>query len=304
MQAFNAARTDDTGDELWLLQHPPVFTQGLAGRREHLLDPGDIPVVKTDRGGQVTYHGPGQLVAYALLDLRRGAHRREGAGPPPRAGRPRRARCLRLAAASGARACPASTSTTRRSPPLGLRIARGCSYHGLALNVDVDLAPFRAHRPVRLPGPRRRRALPTTASVKHRCGAAKAGRLASCAPSPDARNERPQAQQKRRQDRAHPDQDRAGRAAAQARLDPRQGRHGQRFTEVKRMLREHKPAHGVRGSLLPQHRRMLRQGHGHLHDPGRPVHAPLPVLRRRPTAGRCRPIADEPRHLARDHRAQ
>ena len=152
MQAFNAARTDDTGDELWLVEHPPVFTLGLAGRREHVLDPGDIPVVTTDRGGQVTYHGPGQAVAYVLLDLRRARLRREGAGAPPRAGA--RSTCSPPTASRGERRAgmPGVYVDGAKIAAVGLRIARGCSYHGLALNVDVDLAPFARIDPCGYPG--------------------------------------------------------------------------------------------------------------------------------------------------------
>ena len=151
MQAFNAARTDETGDELWLVEHPPVFTLGLAGRREHVLDPGDIPVVATDRGGQVTYHGPGQAVAYALLDVRRARigvkelvrRLEEGA--------------LGVLAAYGLRGerrpgMPGVYLDGAKIAAVGLRIARGCSYHGLAVNADVDLAPFARIDPCGYPG--------------------------------------------------------------------------------------------------------------------------------------------------------
>jgi lipoyl(octanoyl) transferase len=155
MRAFTTARGPDTPDELWLVEHDPVFTLGQAGRREHLLDPGDIPVLHSDRGGQVTYHGPGQVVAYVLIDLRRagyfvkelvyrleqsviqvldaldvtaqrisgapGVYVRDPRGPgaalPPFAG------FAKIAA-------------------LGIKIHRGCSYHGLALNVAMDLRPY------------------------------------------------------------------------------------------------------------------------------------------------------------------
>jgi lipoyl(octanoyl) transferase len=151
MQAFNAARTPATPDELWLCEHPAVYTLGLAGRREHVLSPGSIPVVATDRGGQVTYHGPGQAMAYVMLDLRRqglgvrelvrrleqsvidllGGYRIEG---ERRAGMPGvYVRGAKLAA-------------------IGLRIARGSSYHGLAVNVDADLEPFSRIDPCGYPG--------------------------------------------------------------------------------------------------------------------------------------------------------
>ncbi len=141
MRAFTDARGPDTPDELWLLQHPPVFTQGQAGRAEHLLAPGEIPVVQVDRGGQVTYHGPGQWVLYLLLDLRRA-----GMG----------VRDLvdliedSLVALLGGYGIEAATRPgapgvyvgEAKIASLGLRVRRGCSYHGLALNVDMDLEPF------------------------------------------------------------------------------------------------------------------------------------------------------------------
>lgn len=141
MQAFTDGRDADTADEIWCVQHPPVFTLGQAGKAEHLLAPGDIPVVPVDRGGQVTYHGPGQVVLYPLLDLRRldlgvrslvqlieqalidvlaafdvEAVRREGA--------------------------PGVYVGEAKIAALGLRVRRGCSFHGLAFNVDMDLEPF------------------------------------------------------------------------------------------------------------------------------------------------------------------
>ena len=141
MQAFTTQRTADTPDELWLLQHDPVFTLGQSARREHVLAPGGIPLVEVDRGGQVTYHGPGQLVAYPLLDLRRlglgvrglvdhieqavidtldtwniVAHRQPGA--------------------------PGVYVAGAKIAALGLRLRRGCSLHGLAFNIDMDLEPF------------------------------------------------------------------------------------------------------------------------------------------------------------------
>lgn len=141
MQAFNAARTIETDDQLWLVEHPPVFTLGLAGKREHLLAPGDIPVVPTDRGGQVTYHGPGQVVAYPLLDLRRSGYgvkelvrRLEGA-------------LIEVLEGYGVRGerkagMPGVYVGEAKIAAVGLRVARGCTYHGVALNVDPDLEPF------------------------------------------------------------------------------------------------------------------------------------------------------------------
>ena len=146
MQAFTDARTDETPDEIWLVEHDPVFTLGQAGKPEHVLMPGDIPVLHVDRGGQVTYHGPGQIVAYPLLDLKRlkvgvreyvdrieqavidtlgdwniGAARREGA--------------------------PGVYVNGAKVAALGIRVRRGCTFHGLAFNIAMDLAPFRRINP-------------------------------------------------------------------------------------------------------------------------------------------------------------
>ena len=146
MQTFTARRTADTPDEIWLCEHLPVFTQGLAGKPEHLLRDIGIPVVKIDRGGQITYHGPGQLVAYLLLDIKRrnltvktlvnrmeqavidllGDHGIEAA---------------RLAGAPGVYVGGAKIAA------LGLKVKNGCCYHGLALNVAMDLSPFAAINP-------------------------------------------------------------------------------------------------------------------------------------------------------------
>ena len=151
MQEFTDARGPDTDDELWLLEHPPVFTLGLNRKPEHLLDPGDIPVVPVDRGGQVTYHGPGQIVLYVLLDVRR---RRLGV---------RSLVMLLEQAMIDLLAEFEITASARRDAPgvyvgedkigaVGLRIRRGASYHGLSLNVDLDLAPFRRINPCGYPG--------------------------------------------------------------------------------------------------------------------------------------------------------
>ena len=141
MQDFTDTRTPDTPDELWLLQHPRVFTQGQAGKAEHVLAPGDIPVIQVDRGGQVTYHGPGQVVLYLLVDIRRhklgvrdlvdliehsivqllSEYDIEAAAKP---------------------AAPGVYVAGEKIASLGLRVRRGCSYHGLSLNVDMDLEPF------------------------------------------------------------------------------------------------------------------------------------------------------------------
>lgn len=151
MQAFTQARTADTPDQVWLVEHPPVFTLGLAGRREHVLDPGDIPVVSCDRGGQVTYHGPGQAVAYVLVDLRR-----LGIGAKELVRRLEQAALDVLASygIEGERRAgmPGVYVKGAKVAAIGLRIARGCSYHGLALNVDNDLAPFRRIDPCGYPG--------------------------------------------------------------------------------------------------------------------------------------------------------
>jgi lipoyl(octanoyl) transferase len=151
MQAFTDARDEDTPDELWFLEHDPVFTQGLNGKPEHLLAPGDIPVVGIDRGGQVTYHGPGQLVMYALVDLRR---RQIGVRELVVA---LENAVVALAAAhgiaaSGRREAPGVYVGERKLASIGLRVRRGCSYHGLALNVDMDLEPFGRINPCGMAG--------------------------------------------------------------------------------------------------------------------------------------------------------
>ena len=141
MQRFTDERDAATPDEIWLLEHPPVFTLGLAGKLEHVLAPGDIPVIQTDRGGQVTYHGPGQLIAYPLLDLKRlGIGVRElvisleNAVIGYVAG---------LGIEAGARRdAPGVYVEGRKLASVGLRIRRGASYHGIALNVNMDLEPF------------------------------------------------------------------------------------------------------------------------------------------------------------------
>jgi len=145
MQAFTAARTSETPDEIWLTEHPPIYTLGLAGRREHLLRDNGIPALKVDRGGQITYHGPGQLVAYLLLDLRR---TQRGIRDVVRA---IEASVVEWLAASGVAAYgkPAAPGVYVRIggqeskiAALGLKVRNGCTYHGLAVNVAMDLAPF------------------------------------------------------------------------------------------------------------------------------------------------------------------
>jgi lipoyl(octanoyl) transferase len=151
MQAFTDHRDADTPDELWLVEHPPVFTQGMNGKPEHLLDPGDIPVVPVDRGGQVTYHGPGQVVAYPLLDLRR-----RGLGVRELVQRLEFGVIDLLAGygieAIGRRDAPGVYVDGRKIASLGLRVRHGCSYHGLSLNVAMDLAPFERINPCGYPG--------------------------------------------------------------------------------------------------------------------------------------------------------
>jgi lipoyl(octanoyl) transferase len=176
MQAFTAGRDAQTPDELWFCEHNPVFTQGLAGRADHLLAPGDIPVIQTDRGGQVTYHGPGQIVAYPLIDLRRAGyyvkeyvyrveeavirtlahlgvtgHRVAGApGIYVRLDDP--GSHTRLAQRPQRREAdaPAPTPTfdgLGKVSALGIKVGRHCTYHGVALNVTMDLSPFNRINP-------------------------------------------------------------------------------------------------------------------------------------------------------------
>ena len=151
MQAYTDERDADSDDELWLLQHDPVYTQGLAGKSEHVLMPGDIPIVHTDRGGQVTYHGPGQLVMYPLINLER---RRLGV----------RALVCALeqlvidwlashdVVAERREGAPGVYVAGAKIASLGLKVRRGCSYHGLAINVDMDLSPFERINPCGLAG--------------------------------------------------------------------------------------------------------------------------------------------------------
>jgi lipoyl(octanoyl) transferase len=154
MQSFTAARDDETEDELWLTEHDAVYTLGLAGRRQHLLRDSGIPVLAIDRGGQITYHGPGQLVAYVLLDLRR-------------ARLTIRAMVRQIEdaviewlsrfgiSAHGKPSAPGvyvRTGTEAKIAALGLRVRRGCTYHGLAVNIDMDLSPFADIDPCGYPG--------------------------------------------------------------------------------------------------------------------------------------------------------
>jgi lipoyl(octanoyl) transferase len=146
MQAFTARRTEETRDEVWFVEHPPVYTLGMRGDMSHVLAPGDIPIVAIDRGGQVTYHGPGQLVAYVMLDLRR-------LGWTPR----KLVQALENAvidtvAAYGIEAAarldaPGVYVDGAKVAAVGLRVKRHCSYHGIAVNVAMDLAPFAGINP-------------------------------------------------------------------------------------------------------------------------------------------------------------
>ena len=146
MRAFTDARDPDSPDELWVLEHAPVYTLGQAGRREHILNAGDIPIVESDRGGQVTYHGPGQLVIYTLFDLRR-----LGVGVRNLVVRIENAVIAFLhrynIVAQGRRDAPGVYVNGAKIAALGLRVRKGCSYHGLALNVSTDLQPFAGINP-------------------------------------------------------------------------------------------------------------------------------------------------------------
>lgn len=146
MQQFTAARDENSEDEIWLLEHPPVFTLGQAGKAEHLLRDVGIPVIKVDRGGQITYHGPGQLVAYLLIDLRRRDIKvREMVRKIEQA-------LINLLAEYGIAGerlsgAPGVYVAGAKIAALGLRVKNGCTFHGLALNVDMDLSPYQAINP-------------------------------------------------------------------------------------------------------------------------------------------------------------
>jgi lipoyl(octanoyl) transferase len=141
MQAFTAARGPASEDELWILEHPPIFTLGVSGKQSHVLAPGDIPVLAVDRGGQVTYHGPGQIVAYVLVDLRR-----RGIGVRRMISVLENTAIRVLAnhgiAAHARREAPGVYVGEAKIAALGLRVRRGCTYHGLAFNVAMELEPF------------------------------------------------------------------------------------------------------------------------------------------------------------------
>lgn len=147
MQAFTEQRGPETADEIWLVEHRPVFTQGLAGKTEHLLDPGDIPVIRTERGGQVTYHGPGQLVVYLLIDLRRRALTVKSLVWRLEQGLIDALALLgivsvRRPGAPGVYVAGQGGEAGSKIAALGLKVSRGCTYHGIALNVAMDLQPF------------------------------------------------------------------------------------------------------------------------------------------------------------------
>lgn len=141
MQDFTNSRTSDTPDEIWFAEHPPVFTLGLNASREHLLAPGDIPVIQIDRGGQVTYHGPGQLMVYPLIDLKRAGLGIRDLVTALEQSAVDLAAQYDIEAASRADA-PGVYVQGKKIASVGLRVRRNASYHGMALNVDMDLEPF------------------------------------------------------------------------------------------------------------------------------------------------------------------
>ncbi len=151
MREYTNLRGESSEDQLWLLQHPPVFTLGQAAKPEHLINPGEIPVIATDRGGQVTYHGPGQLIVYLLLDLRRAK-----LGVRALVTQLEQAVVSLLAdysiAANSRPEAPGVYVEDRKIAALGLRVRRGCSFHGLSLNVDMNLEPFTRINPCGYPG--------------------------------------------------------------------------------------------------------------------------------------------------------
>ena len=150
MREYTDSRGEGSGDEVWLVEHSPVYTLGQTGRRDHVHAPGTIPVVATDRGGHVTYHGPGQIVVYVLFDLRR-----LGLGAARLVNRLEQSviDVLADAGCTGARRprAPGVYVDGRKIAAVGLRVRRGCTYHGVAVNVDVDLAPFRGIDPCGYP---------------------------------------------------------------------------------------------------------------------------------------------------------
>lgn len=151
MQDFTQARTPDTPDELWLVEHTPVYTLGQASKPEHLLNPGNIPVIQTDRGGQVTYHGPGQVMVYILADLKRSGHYIK-----QMVNEIEESVILTLAGFGVEHACRKDGApgvyvpmgnTLAKIAALGIKVRNGCTYHGVALNVDMDLKPFEGINP-------------------------------------------------------------------------------------------------------------------------------------------------------------
>jgi lipoyl(octanoyl) transferase len=152
MRDFTETRQPNTSDELWIVEHAPVYTQGQAGKAEHVLNPGPIPVVKTDRGGQVTYHGPGQVVVYVLADLTRNSMTIRGMVQALE-----QALIDTLAHYGLGNACrqagapgvylPLPDQSLAKVAALGIKVRKGCTYHGVALNVDMDLGPFEGINP-------------------------------------------------------------------------------------------------------------------------------------------------------------
>lgn len=146
MKRFTSERQEDTVDELWLLEHPAVYTQGQAGKAEHILNPSSIPLVQTDRGGQVTYHGPGQLIAYVLMDIRR-----RNIGIRPFVSQLEQILIHLLAqydiTAQTRCGAPGVYVNDKKIASIGLRVKNGCTYHGLALNVAMDIEPFSGINP-------------------------------------------------------------------------------------------------------------------------------------------------------------
>lgn len=158
MQAFTESRTPDTPDEVWLVEHEPVYTLGQASKPEHLLNPGNIPVVQTDRGGQVTYHGPGQVMAYILADLRRSGRYVKSMVHQIEEATIETLRIYGITDACRKEGAPgvyvplrsghASTQgELAKIAALGIKVRNGCTYHGMALNVEMDLSPFRGINP-------------------------------------------------------------------------------------------------------------------------------------------------------------
>jgi lipoyl(octanoyl) transferase len=146
MKQFTTERSDKTPDEVWILQHPAVYTQGQAGKSEHILNPGNIPVVQTDRGGQITFHGPGQLIAYVLLDIQR---RQLGIRTLVCQLETVLIQVLKTfgLSASTCTGAPGVYVNEKKIASIGLRVKKGCTYHGIALNVAMDMRPFSGINP-------------------------------------------------------------------------------------------------------------------------------------------------------------